>query len=212
MKNTVVKMLTLGVATFLGSMTVSVAPSQAANFFFESKPPTPAGAQLDDDPILDILTEPGEILTFDVKFDTTGIVFDPDTVELTFDYTFQYDAAELTPLFDFAALSKTVDVGSGLVNELSFLVNQPGISPHDGISDFGITLINVVERNAFGDAINTIAAADFDAPDKNILNLAGTDFNQVVEVQVDVPEPASLLGLLTIGGLGMSSLLKQKKR
>ena len=178
--------------------------AKAANFFFE-----PEGAQLDSDPIFDILTEPGSEITFNVKFDTTGIVFNPNTVSLTFDYTFQHDGFELTPKFDFASLPKTVPLASGQVNTLPFDVNMPGRSPHDGISDFGITLINVVERDNLGAVLNIIAAADFDAPDKTIRNLPGDEYNQVVEVQ-KTPEPTSTIGLLALSTLGAASTFKRK--
>ncbi|MFN7909782.1 MAG: PEP-CTERM sorting domain-containing protein, partial [Microcystis sp.] len=86
---------------------------------------------------------------------------------------------------------------------VNFLVTNPGRSPHDGVVDFGITLTSVTEIGGSPDFTNS-----FPSPSKNGLNLPGTEFNQVVEVQT--PEPSTILSLLALGTLGAASTLKRK--
>ena len=185
--------------------------AQAANFFFE-----PAGSQKDKDTIFDIEVKPSEKLIFSVKADLNGLALPANTVSLLFQYNIQNDLAELTRKFDFSQLPKTINVADGLIqtiNELEFEVNQPGDEPHDGISDFGITLIRATALDGNLAPLGIFlpgGANSFPAASKNIRGEAGTDFHQVVEVQVPIPESTSTLSLLTLGTLGAASTLKYK--
>jgi hypothetical protein len=122
---------------------------------------TPAGAQLDGDPILDIATTPGAMLTFRTRLDTLGIVPPPMPAGVvSVAYTVTFDPTELsfvggvpTPANPFpvhlpiAAGPGTVVpahqgafVPAGLIptlDDLTFMV-LPGLV-NDGLPDVDIT-------------------------------------------------------------------------
>lgn len=189
--------------------------ASATNFYF-----VPAGTQLDGDPILDIIVSPGDNLSFDVFLDATGVNNDPlGTLNAFWDFTFDPDELQFLGTTDGPGIVSSVvpnssnnySVVNGLVlagvnNRLltvNFLVTNPGIHPHDGVVDFGITLTGVTGTGGSPDF-----TSQFPAPSKNEFDLSGTQFNQVVEVQT--PEPSSAIGFLALGTLGLGATLKRK--
>ena len=186
----------------------SVDKAHSANFFF-----TPSGSQLDSDPILDISTAPGDILSFDVKINDDDIIIPGIFNGLVADWSFTFDNSELGLLSQTNPSPSAVPVGSGdqILSTVTFEVLNPGLSPHDGLADFGITLNSVVALPLPGNPDEPLDLTDsFPSPSVDNRNLPGEDFNQVVEVQQQVPEPISILGLLTASSLGMT--LKRKKQ
>jgi hypothetical protein len=67
-----------------------------------------------------------------------------------------------------------------LLSTITFEALNPGLHPHDGISDFDITLKKVLYQGPMG---NFDATNQFPATSLSILNLPGNAYNQVVVVQ-----------------------------
>jgi hypothetical protein len=210
-KKVLLTSLLIGGSTLMVDMQFS--PAKAANFYF-----VPAGSQLDNDSILDIVVSPGQEIAFDVFLDTRGV---SSPLTLNSFWNFTYDTGELSFIGTEdgpGILNSVVPLGSNqfdvasvlildnTINKLltvNFLVTNPGRSPHDGVVDFGITLTSVTGIGGSPDFTNS-----FPSPSKNGLNLPGTEFNQVVEVQTT--EPSTILSLLALGTLGAASTLKRK--
>lgn len=176
-------------------------PPPPPDFFF-----IPPGDQLDNDPILDIMTAPGDVLPFDVMLDTSGVVLPANQSfdNILVDWSFSYDAGELSLLSNTNPGPSVIDLGGGLLSTLTFLAVDPGLTPHDGISDFGITLHRVLYQGSQGDFD---ATDQFPFPSRDAFDLPGNQFNQVVEVQT--PEPATF-ALLSLG-LAALGLSKRKR-
>ena len=181
--------------------------ANAANFFFVPVAPS-ENANLDNDPIFDIETYTngnrivggGQPVSFNIFADITGFTAQgADEIALT--WTTSIDPTELS--FVSATANTRVSLAgpaNQLVKTMSYLTVLPGYRPHDGVSDFGITLTGVDLYNG-GLKVGSVAAADFAAPSVNDLNLPGNQFNQVVEIQA-VPEPLTLLGAGTAMAFG----------
>jgi hypothetical protein len=103
-KKVLLTSLLIGGYTLMVDMQFS--PAKAANFYF-----VPAGSQLDNDPILDIVVSPGQEIAFDVFLDTRG-VSSPLTLDSFWNFT--YDTGELSFI-------KTKD-GPGILNDVVPLV------------------------------------------------------------------------------------------
>ena len=181
--------------------------ANAANFFFVPVAPS-ENANLDNDPIFDIETDTngnrivggGQPVSFNIFADITGFTAQgADEIALT--WTTSIDPTELS--FVSATANTRVSLAgpaNQLVKTMSYLTVLPGYRPHDGVSDFGITLTGVDLYNG-GLKVGSVAVADFAAPSVNDLNLPGNQFNQVVEIQA-VPEPLTLLGAGTAMAFG----------
>jgi hypothetical protein len=169
------------------SMSIVLTKSQPPNFYF-----VPPGSQEDADPILDITASSGDILPYDVILDASGVnlpalPFNDILVEWGYDW----DPGELKLLENSNPSPTTiVNLAGGLLSTITFEGLNPGLKPHDGISDFGIFLKKVIFQGPQG---NFDATNQFPAPTLNQLNLPGNQFNQVVEVQV--PGPLPILGV-----------------
>ena len=183
--------------------------ANAMNFYFVPVAPS-ENANLDLDPIFDIQTDTnglllspsgGQPVSFDIFADITGFTAPGTADEVSFTWTTTIDSTELS--FVSATANTRVSLAGPAIQQVqrvSYLTVNPGIRPHDGVNDFGITLTGVDLYNG-GVRVGSIAVTAFDAPSVNNLNLPGNEFNQVVEVQ-SVPEPLTLLGAGTAMGFG----------
>lgn len=181
--------------TLPDSLSIVLSKAQPPNFFF-----VPPGAQEDFDPILDIIAAPGDILPFNVVLDASGVSLPPKTFSnILVEWDYNWDPNELALLNNTNPSPTTIiDLSGGLLSTITFEALIPGLHPHDGISDFGITLKKVLYQGPMGDFD---ATNQFPAPSLNIFNLPGNAYNQVVEVQrTIVPSPLPLLGIATAFG------------
>lgn len=180
---------------------IPVVPQGQGDFFF-----VPPGVQLDDDRILDILLEPEEPISFDVFLDATGLVLNPRFTELRGTFNFAFDPGELQFIND--VISPAIPGALNLIDIVDFIGNNPGIAPHDGFFDFGITLESVIALDPKNNLQQDITQF-FPIPNRDGFDNPGMEFNQVVEVQrrESVPEPSSIFGLLALGTLGVGSTL-----
>ena len=199
--------IAFGIAALSAGISISLiaVSAQAASIFFLSP-----GSQLDDDTILDIRIGPDQPLVFNIFADITG--YTPSNPETTGIFL---DLDEVTDEY-FGAFNpnetRVVDLSGPVVQQIGQFAGvtlNPGIEPHDGIVDFGITLTEVTLFDADENVIGTDPVSSFDAPDVNERGEPGTQFNQVVELQQPIPEPSSLIGLLTLGTLGITSTFKR---
>ena len=177
----------------------SMGASWAASISF-----VPAGSQLDDDPIDDIATEVGEMIAFDVLLDTTGL---GSTGSLDISYGFTWDSGrfledpgelEIKPIDD------NVDFGEAdeIICAISFAIC--------GASYSGLPLnqqgtLTTIAFNVFPELIND-GASDFDI-EIGSATIGGVDFTSEFspssqEVEVQVPEPLTILGTATAAGFG----------
>ena len=173
----------------------------------------PTGSPLDGDPILDIETETGEMITFEVFLDTKGL---GSTGSLDISYDFTWDSRrflsnpgelgeeKIIDEVDFGEADEIACVDSfaicsvfysglplnleGTLTTIAFNVLPELIN--DGSSDFDITL-----SSATVDGV--------DATDQF------TQTFQEVEVQ-PAPEPTSTLSFLALGTLGAASTKGRK--
>jgi hypothetical protein len=208
--NLLKKLSSLGIATFSAIITVGLNSinTKAANIFF-----LPSGNQLDKDDILEFEIGNNKPLTFDIFADTTNYVVPfQNAAFIGFDIQIQNDEGEYTfgleniNTFNFDLLKGPVQ----LINTINGTTVTPGIEPHNGVSDFGITLTKISFFDANNNFIGNDAVNKFDAPGLNILGQKGIEYNQVVELQKRIPEPSSILGLLALGTVGAASTLKCK--
>jgi hypothetical protein len=172
-------------------------PPPPPDFFF-----VPQGGQLDDDLVNDIILAPGEQLSFDVLIDTSGVSLPhnlSDYQDILVEWDYQYDPSELALISNSNPSNSIIGVNDSIVSTLIFNGVNPGVHPHDGISDFGITLKEVLYRSSVWG--NYSALSQFPAPSKDALDNPGTNFNQVVEVQTEeTPAPLPVLGALSTFG------------
>jgi hypothetical protein len=188
--------------------------AKAANLSF-----TPSGGQLDGDPILDITVAPGDILTFDVLLDTAGVDVGANVLK-DIQYIVRWDSTELSlalPSVDvpdsfrnegiISASNRAVlqHIGARqplnanfVLDRLTFNVLNPGAAPHDGRFDFKIETVRAIGQRGG----NLSGLFTF-----------GSDNNPLFQqVEVQVPEPSSILGLLAFGTLGAGSLWKRQQK
>jgi len=198
--------------------------AQAAVLFFE-----PAGTQLDDDDILDIDVTGKKEIDFKIFINTAGLL---DNIG-TFSYIIRFDPKELAfrnigpgqgpnaaDVSDKKTLSGPNDVitmlgVSGInlniplanmgkhITTITFDIVKPGLKPDDGLFDFKIstalgTYIPSVEDTPGEDIPFDIFAY---GPKKDL-------FFQEVEVQT--PEPTSILGLFSLGIIGVGATIKRQ--
>ncbi|PSF37092.1 hypothetical protein C7H19_11675 [Aphanothece hegewaldii CCALA 016] len=186
-----------------------VAPAYSASISFK-----PTGSQIDSDPINDLVVQVGQQFTFTLGIDTTGLAntLQSFTYVVTRDNTeILLDSAALTPaadaLFDRTVISDivtppftvgTIELGGGLGlvpnSQLDFgtatYTVQPGLV-NDGVFDYKVELIS-----AFDDQGNDITSL-FEPASQ--------------ELEVQSPEPSSILSLLALGALGAGSIFKKKQ-
>jgi hypothetical protein len=163
----------------------------------------PPGTQLDGDPILDILTAPGAVITFTVFYDPGAIPGSPAAVNplTNIQYVVTFDPTEIL----------LIDVAFGTAfGENSAVVIIPGIVllTHGGGGAIapGVSPA-MLDRLDFRvlPGINNDGAIDFgfSAVATNALGGGVINITQIAEVQ-SVPEPSTLLlfgtGLLSILG------------
>jgi hypothetical protein len=182
-----------------------------ADFFF-----TPAGTQLDSDPILDIEIGPGVPITFSPGLIDGFIrteIFDSYTVN----YRVSWDTTELlyiaNPTISGLALTSDFSLSKTCLTNCSLLFRT--VNPvNNGLTDFSYILDNVfINQIGGGEPIETALlngvvggqdiTADFspinDFSDRGVPVTPGSGFQQVVEVQhigiPPVPGPLPLLGV-----------------
>ncbi|PSB04542.1 PEP-CTERM sorting domain-containing protein [Merismopedia glauca] len=188
--------------------------AKAANLSF-----TPPGTQLDGDPILDIKVARGGTLAFDVVLNTAGVDVGANTLK-DIQYVVRWDPTELSlalPTVDVAdnfrlegiitASNRAVvqHVGARqplgnnfILDRLIFNVVNPGTEPHDGRFDFKIETVRAINQTGG----NVSGLFTF-----------GSDNNPLFQqVEVQVPEPSSILGLLAFGTLGAGSFWKRQQK
>jgi len=187
-----------GYVIFPTSSTVELqGPPLPPDFFFVQQ-----GGPLDNDLINDIILAPGQLLSFDVLIDTSGVSLPhslSDYQDILVEWDYQYDPSELALISNSNPSNSIIGVNDSIVSTLIFNGVNPGVHPHDGISDFGITLKEVLYRSSVWG--NYSALSQFPAPSKDALDNPGTNFNQVVEVQTEeTPAPLPVLGALSIFG------------
>lgn len=185
-----------------------------ADFFF-----TPPGAQVDSDPILDIIIGPGAPITFSPGLIDNFIrpaIYESYTVE----YRVSWDTTELSynanPAISGLALTSDFSLAETCLTNCSLAFTT--VSPvNDGLSDFSYILDNVF-INQIGLATNGPAPRDNitasfaptnDFSNRGVPVTPGTGFQQVVEVQTDIPPVPGPLPLLGIGAAyGVSRKLR----
>ena len=177
--------------------------AQAANLSF-----TPTGSQLDNDPILDISIEPGQIIDFKIDINTVGLTNNVDS----FNYRVDFDPGELAFQSIQGLVSGNLSAdgflsvsGSNLnipkdsaknITTIRFVTVNPGKAPHDGVFDFKI-------RSASGSYTNGGSIP-------NIFTYGPKEDPFLQEVEVQTPEPTSTLGLLSLGILGAGATIKRQ--
>jgi hypothetical protein len=177
-------------------------PLSAASLTF-----MPPGSQLDSDPINDIVTKPGDSISFDVVLDNVGLAGNLtdlhyngtiDNNELKLDQVLnlripgEFDHVNFLERGDIVHFDGSVpSTFSGTLDRLIFTV-LPGLD-NNGVSDFSPT---VVSAFANINGVRTNVTAQFTEP-------------QIVEVQPvqGAPEPSSFLLL----GLGLGLLAAYKR-
>jgi hypothetical protein len=172
----------------LSSAVEAQGPPLPPDFYF-----IPPGGQLDGDNIYDIVLSPGEDILFDVVIDTTGLTLPhslSDYQDILVKWEYQFDNSELALILNSNPSNSIIGIYDTLVSTLKFVGVNPGLDPHDGVNDFGITLKDVIYRSSLWGDYSVFS--QFPAPNKDSLNNAGTEFNQVVEVQT--PGPLPILG------------------
>jgi len=169
---------------------------------------THAGDQLDGDTILDIEIGSNQPLSFDIFADRTGYTpSNPNAAFLQFNLDFFTDTNEY---FGASSGLAVLDLSGPAVQQIGTfdgVTINPGVKPHDGVVDFGITLTGVNLFDSEENFIGTDPVSAFKSPSFNEFGESGTNFNQVVELQ-QVPEPLTILGSAT--ALGVGALLKRE--
>jgi len=176
-------------------------PAQAAGISI-----TPAGDQLDQDPILDVKLKPGQQITFDVFFDNS--LDNLSTTRLEYDFT--YDANELSFVQSNLNISNKFDSSGSLPTAGNLFVfhlfpsGDPGLAPQANfLLDQLVFVGNNVERspgNGILDAkiINgNNVNSPLLGPDVTISTFSSNE----LEVQY-VPGPLPLLGIGVAFGYG----------
>jgi hypothetical protein len=177
--------------------------AQAANLSF-----TPTGSQLDNDPILDIDIGPGQIIDFTIDINTVGLTNNVGS----FTYRVHFDSGELA----FQNIAGLVSGGitaagllsvygnnlnipvqnSQIITTIRFITVNPGKAPHDGVFDFKISSASGSYTN--GGSI------------PNIFTYGTKKDPFLQEVEVQVPEPTSILGLFSLGIIGAGATIKRQ--
>jgi hypothetical protein len=206
----------LSIATVL---LVAGLPAYGASIYI-----TAPAAQLDDDPILDIAGRPGDTITWQGFFDTTGLT------------------APLQSITTFAARSEGEIIGFNIVPNPADAVFYPNLEEPTAVDpNTGLTTL-VATRNGppglppnflhkivdititLGDQLNNDGKTDYRIGVLSAIDANGTDVThlfgppppgrgvQEFEVQpATVPEPSTIFGLVLTGGFGVF-LRKQKRK
>lgn len=190
--------------------------AQAASLYFRE-----AGAQLDGDNILDINVIPGQQIEFKIFVDTQVMAI--NIVKLT--YHIWFDPKELAfrnigpgngadvsdketlsgpndPITVFEVGKENINIAKNLprvhITTITFDVVKPGLKPDDGQSDFKITRATGRDENGV-----VIPFWGFRYGPR-----AENELFQRVEVQT--PEPTSILGLFSLGIIGVGATIKRQ--
>ncbi|MBW4605849.1 MAG: PEP-CTERM sorting domain-containing protein [Hassallia sp. WJT32-NPBG1] len=207
----------LSIATVL---LVAQSPAYGARIFI-----TTPEAQLDDDPVLDVAGRPGDTISWEGFFDTTGLTAPLQSIT-TYSTSsrasdgipgeiikFELKLADDDPLF-FPNLEEpiTFDSNTGLTTLTGFRSGPPGLPPNyiHKIVDVFATL---------GPELNNDGQIDYRIGVLSAIDVNGTDvtdqferITQEFEFQpVAVPEPSTIFGLVLAGGFG-GFLRKQKRK
>jgi len=177
----------------------SINNANDASFFF-----TPAGSQLDGDPIKDIFARPGDSISFTTGIDPSGLTFLPTTTKIVVSYNARWDNSELVfteggqqfpGQSGFDGIASDFDLTGTCLrgcSPLDFIVTNP---VNNGIVDFGYILGGVSET--YTNDPNPAFITDQFSPNRfNAVRTAGTEYHQVVEVQV--PGPLPILGITAV--------------
>ena len=210
MKNSFTKIISTTSLSAAFLMALVATSADAASFKV-----LPGGTQLDSDPIDDIGTNVGEMLSFISQVDTTGL-----TTSLTFlELEFSFDTTELLleqvniiddQVFDIAISPPVVD-GMGISTQtVTFTAFSTG-QPPNTVLDRDNLIFSVVGLQ--NDGLADIQALITSATDAN-----GTDVTSLFqppdrfEVQQAIPEPTATLGVLAFGSFGLASNFLRKKK
>ena len=200
-KTTTITTALAAVAMTTISIVSAQAPAHAAKLFF-----TPAGNNIDSDPIADLVLTPTLVpptgIKFDIFLDTTGLTKTIDELQ----YTYRWDALEILttgstinpqPTAPFETRINTTDFaansGTFLLESVFFAVGSN--LPNDGVRDFQLTLNEVFSKELRRNDQRFNLKPDFVYMDPQTV---GRQLTQRVEVQA-VPTPALLPGLIAMG-------------
>jgi hypothetical protein len=189
--------------SMLSTLLVTVSSAYAVSITF-----SPPGAQLDADPILDILAAPGQQIQFSTRFDAIGIGVTNAAVAVGYEMVF--DPTELEFLNAFTQ------------NGIPFLVNtifavQPGLIKftHSGGVVAGGALpvpLSLLTLRVLPGLVNDgVADLSIQNPEM-ILSIGGPPAITTNEVSVQpVPEPLTLL-LFSIGAVAVITAARNRQR
>jgi hypothetical protein len=175
--------------------------------------------QLDNDPILDIAGYPGDSISWEGFFDTTGLTANLQSVALVA----IYDSNEITGLdfkrtdddaqfFPEFSRQVNTDTSTGLTTIIGFIGGPPGLPPNfkHKFDDVTITLGSQLNNDGKADFTVGIVVNAVDANGRDVTALFGKP--QAFEVQpAAVPEPSNIFGLVLAGGFG-AFFRKQNRR
>lgn len=195
----------LGLSAITFSSVVNLQPVHAASasLFFR-----PTGAQIDDDPLPDILTIPGDTISFQTFLSPFGIG-QQDVVT----YSTQYDPQELELIGNPVPLSPqfgSVNVSNGNINVgNAFTFNEIIAGNNDPVPSFLFNFkvlpgLDNVPGADFGFLPNS--AGGFNRGTGKDIREVFIQPTQMVEVQpplVEVPEPLSIIGTGVALGFGV---------
>jgi hypothetical protein len=180
---------------------------------------SPSGTQLDSDPINDLAANPGEVITFTVKLDTTGLSNPLKT--LKYRVLRSLDELQLLSLFRSPEDISLFPIFSGIpIPDPNFSIGELTRTNLTGVASGEIldleTAVFEVTSQVRNDGL----------PDRQFILLEATDilgndvssfFSQLpetgnVDVQpISVPEPSPLVTLIGLAlGLGISGLKRKK--
>lgn len=214
----------------IDNLVIETEPVHAAGLRFE-----PSGEMLDDDPILDRIIRVFQPISFEIRLDTTGLTnfgnpF-PDGSTLDLDYVFDWDSTELgarpgewvdqpiTSPFGPGDISATTEKSELGGDNKKFVVKYEGLQL--GVQDAPLTILTFSSHS--GHNLNNDGKPDFairldldsakvrDAQG-NILGFVGNQLGGNQSVEVQAPEPLTILGSATALGFGALFQREYSKR
>jgi|GEM_PF-4848709 len=214
MKNILTKVVIT--TTMPTALLLTAKSAYGASIFF-----SPAGSQLDDDPINDVLAKTGGEFALTTKVDTTGLPGNldslvlsavRDSLELTNSKPVQ--TSESLAALGLETVSPDTSDPAAVLLTVTYGGGGTGLAPNTTLD---LTNITYSVSELFNDGLTDFRMLEV----KSALTTDGTDVTSLfdvptsnIEVQASVaniPEPSSILGLLVFGALGARSVFKRKK-
>lgn len=184
----------------LGGLFITATASDAASISF-----TPTGAPLDSDLIFDIITVPGQVIDFQILFDTNNINTSLlNSVEI--DFSIKLDPTEL----ELVSLPQgTTAIPNGFTTNKNAFAGIPQ-NRTGTLTTFQAKVLNGLISDGMSDMSLKLNFANIGGPTGQDVSssFGGSGVKQIVEVQ-PVPEPTTIFGsalALSVGGW-----LKRKK-